>query len=101
MIMVVVVVVDVVGKRILISWDKLFLLLFSFICLRFLLILHSACAYHPAFSLSFFHCLSIRMSRINRLLRKLEVENEPELSNAQLMLMNSDLRPGEIVEEAT
>lgn len=41
------------------------------------------------------------MSRINRLLRKLEVENEPELSNAQLMLMNSDLRPGEIVEEAT
>lgn len=41
------------------------------------------------------------MSRLKQLLRKLEVENEPGLSNAQLMLMNNDLRPGEIVEEAT
>lgn len=44
---------------------------------------------------------STRMSRLKQLLRKLEVENEPGLSNAQLMLMNNDLRPGEIVEEAT
>lgn len=44
---------------------------------------------------------STRMSRLKQLIRKLEVENEPGLSNAQLMLMNNDLRPGEIVEEAT
>lgn len=44
---------------------------------------------------------STRMSRLKQLLRKLEVENEPGLSNAQLMLMNNDLRPGEIVEGAT
>lgn len=39
------------------------------------------------------------MSRIKQLLEKLEVANEPGLSNAQLMLTNNDLRPGEIFEE--
>lgn len=39
------------------------------------------------------------MSRIKQLLGKLEVANEPGLSNARLMLTNNDLRPGEIFEE--
>lgn len=39
------------------------------------------------------------MSRVKQLLKKLEVDNEPGLSNAQLMLMNNDLRPGEIFEK--
>jgi hypothetical protein len=34
------------------------------------------------------------MSKLKWFLRKLEVENEPGLNNAQLMLTNADLRPG-------
>lgn len=36
------------------------------------------------------------MSKVKVLLDKLAVENEPGLSNAQLMLLNHDLRPGEM-----
>ena len=39
------------------------------------------------------------MSRIKQLLEKLEVANEPGLSNAQLMLTNNDLRPGEVFKQ--
>lgn len=45
------------------------------------------------------HCHRFIMSRVKQLLKKLEVDNEPGLNNAQLMLMNNDLRPGEIVEK--
>lgn len=41
------------------------------------------------------------MACIRKLLKKLEVENEPGLSNGQLMLTNDDLRPGEIVEQTS
>ena len=44
------------------------------------------------------HLSSFTMSRIKQLLEKLEVANEPGLSNAQLMLTNNDLRPGEVFE---
>ena len=33
--------------------------------------------------------------KVKQLLKKLEVANEPGLSNGQLMLTNDDLRPGE------
>jgi hypothetical protein len=36
------------------------------------------------------------MARIRRWAEKLKVPSEPGLSNAQLMLTNEDLRPGEI-----
>ena len=42
---------------------------------------------------------SFTMSRIKQLLEKLEVANEPGLSNAQLMLTNNDLRPGEVFKQ--
>jgi hypothetical protein len=35
------------------------------------------------------------MSRLKWILEKAAVSNEPGLSNAQLMLTNEDLRPGE------
>lgn len=38
--------------------------------------------------------LYFTMSKLKWILKKLEVENEPGLSNAQLMLTNSDLQPG-------
>lgn len=43
--------------------------------------------------------LCVIMACIRKLLKKLEVENEPGLSNGQLMLTNDDLRPGEIIEQ--
>lgn len=44
-------------------------------------------------------CLYI-MSKLKWILDKVAVPHEPGLSNAQLMLTNDDLRPGEIVLEA-
>lgn len=39
------------------------------------------------------------MSRLKWLLNKAAVENEPGLTNAQLMLTNNDLRPGKIISD--
>lgn len=43
-------------------------------------------------------CIAVlhSMARIRRWAEKLKVPSEPGLSNAQLMLTNEDLRPGEI-----
>jgi NCS1 family nucleobase:cation symporter-1 len=41
------------------------------------------------------------MALVRKLLKKLEVENEPGLSNGQLMLTNHDLRLGEIIEQTS
>lgn len=40
------------------------------------------------------------MSKLKWILEKAAVSNEPGLSNAQLMLTNEDLRPGETVSKA-
>lgn len=41
------------------------------------------------------------MSKLKWILNKAAVSNEPGLTNAQLMLTNNDLRPGESATEAT
>lgn len=38
------------------------------------------------------------MSKLKWILDKAAVENEPGLTNAQMMLTNSDLRPGETIQ---
>jgi hypothetical protein len=38
------------------------------------------------------------MAKLKWILDKAAVENEPGLTNAQMMLTNSDLRPGEFVQ---
>lgn len=53
-----------------------------------------------------FHCVFLAsarlyiMSKLKWILDKVAVPHEPGLSNAQLMLTNDDLRPGETVLEA-
>jgi hypothetical protein len=49
---------------------------------------------HSIYTTEYTRFLYLTMSKLKWILKKLEVENEPGLSNAQLMLTNSDLRPG-------
>ena len=40
----------------------------------------------------------VKSSRFAHMLDKLAVESEPGLTNAQLMLINHDLKPGKLIE---